>query len=343
MSLAGIENEDQLELALSEPGPEAIAAMRDVPGDIALLGCGGKMGPTLARMALRATEAAGVSRRVIAVSRFSDAAVRDRLESWGVETCSGDLLDEEFLRSLPDVPNVIYMAGRKFGAAGNLPLTWAMNVHLPALVAQRYSDSRLIAFSTGNVYGTVDRRTGGSVESDEPNPVGEYAMSCLGRERMFQHFSDVQSTPTVLLRLNYACEFRYGVLVDLAEQVASGQTIDLAMSYVNVIWQGDANSRTLAALPLAESPAKLLNLAGPEILRVRDVCERLGELLGHPVRFTGDENDDALLNSAVEADAQWGPPRVGVDDLLQGIAAWLQRGGERLGKPTHFEVRDGTF
>ncbi|QDU39142.1 hypothetical protein Mal4_34770 [Maioricimonas rarisocia] len=343
MQLAAIETEEQLEAALSEPAPEAVAAMQEISGDIAFLGCGGKMGPTLARMAQRASKQAGVTRRIIAVSRFSDPSVRKRLESWGVETRSGDLLDETFLDSLPDAPNVVFMAGRKFGAAGNLPLTWAMNVHLPSLVARRFAESRIAAFSTGNVYGTVSYRTGGSVESDEPRPVGEYAMSCLGRERMFQHFADVQKTPMVLLRLNYACEFRYGVLVDLAEQVAAGTPIDLAMSYVNVIWQGDANSRTLAALTLAESPARLLNLAGPEVLRVRDVCERLGELLGRPVRFTGEEHEDALLNNAAAADALWGPPRVPVDELLTGIATWVRRGGERLGKPTHFEVRDGAF
>ncbi|MFG0334467.1 MAG: NAD-dependent epimerase/dehydratase family protein [Maioricimonas sp. JB049] len=343
MKLAAIETEAQLEAALSDPAPEAIAAMRDVSGDIALLGCGGKMGPTLARMAQRASEQAGTSRQIIAVSRFSDPSVRERLEGWGIQTRSGDLLDENFLNSLPDVPNVIYMAGRKFGAAGNLPLTWAMNVHLPSLVARRYAGSRIVAFSTGNVYGTVDYRTGGSVETDEPRPVGEYAMSCLGRERVFQHFSDVQKTATVLLRLNYACEFRYGVLVDLAEQVAAGTPIDLRMSYVNVIWQGDANARTLAALSLAQSPARLLNLAGPEILSVRNVCERLGELLGRAVQFVGTGHDDALLNNAAAANALWGPPRVEVDELLAGIAAWIGRGGERLGKPTHFEIRDGAF
>ena len=247
------------------------------------------MGPTLARMARRASDLAGVRRRVWGVSRFSSAETRRGLESHGVETIQGDLLEGGFVESLPEASNVIYMAGMKFGTTGNESLTWAVNTWLPSLVSQRYATSRIVAFSTGNVYGTVPIASGGSRESDPVQPCGEYAMSCLGRERMLEYFSRTQGTLMALVRLNYAVEMRYGVLVDLARKVYDGPEIDLAMGHVNVIWQGDASSMALAVLADAASPPWVVNVAGPEILSVREVCRQFGELLGKPVRLMGCE------------------------------------------------------
>ena len=237
-----------LEELLSEPSDAAIDAMRRANGDVIVLGVAGKMGPTLARMARRAMDAAGLMHRVIGVSRFSTPEQQRTLEACGVETIRCDLLDESAVARLPEAPHVIFMAGRKFGSAGNEPLTWAMNAHLPAVVCARYRGSRIVAFSTGNVYGLTAHGRGGSREGDPPAPVGEYAMSCLARERMFEYFSRKLSQPQVLLRLNYACDLRYGVLVDLAQRVWNNQSVDLAMGYFNTIWQGDANAMALAAL-----------------------------------------------------------------------------------------------
>jgi hypothetical protein len=308
-----------------------------------ILGVGGKMGYTLARMARRATDEAGTPRRVIAVSRYQNRELPERLMRIGVEVISGDLLDREFISRLPDAPNVIFMAGMKFGSTGQEPLTWAMNTHLPAIVCELYRGARIAAFSTGNVYGLTPASQGGSVEIDAPNPVGEYAMSCLGRERIFEYFSARDGNPTTLIRLNYATELRYGVLVDIAQQVYRGEPVDLSMGCVNVIWQGDACALTLAALPDGTSPARPLNIAGPEILSVRDVAIRFGDLFDKPVTCTGQPGDDALLSNGSLAHRQYGIPSVTVDQMLPWIAAWIARGGELLGKPTHFESRSGRF
>ena len=334
---------DELDELLSRPSEAAIDALRRLPGDIVVLGVGGKMGPTLARMARRAADAAGPPRRITGVSRFRETGLRERLKDCGVETIAGDLLDRGFLASLPDAPTVIFMTGMKFGATGQEPLTWAMNAYLPALVCERYAGSRIAAFSTGNVYGLVPHDSGGSVETDAPNPAGEYAMSCLGRERIFEHFSLTRGTPLAILRLNYATELRYGVLVDLATRVWNEQPIDLAMGSVNVIWQGDACAMTLCALTDCSSPAYFLNVAGPEFLRVRKTCERLGELLGKPARFVGREGTDALLNNGSAGHRRYGLPAVDIEQLLHWVSEWVRRGEATLGKPTHFEVRDGRF
>jgi nucleoside-diphosphate-sugar epimerase len=339
-SIADVE---QLEELLSRPTPAAIRAMAAIDGDVIVLGAAGKMGPTLARMVRRASDAAGVARRVIAVSRFSQPGVRQSLESYSVETIAGDLLDQTLVDSLPDASNVVFMAGVKFGASGNEPLTWAMNVYLPTIVCRRYASSRIAAFSTGNVYGLTPVARGGSLETDPLQPVGEYAMSCLGRERMFEYFSQSQGTPTAIIRLNYAIDMRYGVLVDLAHKVFEGQSIDVGMGYVNVIWQADASALTLCALPDASSPATILNVAGPEILRTRDVCARFGQLLGKTPRLLGEEWSDALLNNGSEAHRRYGPPLVDAETMIGWVADWVARGGPQLGKPTHFEVRDGKF
>lgn len=332
-----------LEEALVAPGPIAVEAMRRLEGDLLLLGVGGKMGPTLARLARRASDAAGVSRRILGASRFSSPETRSSLEAAGVETLTCDLLDADSVAALPDVPNVIYMTGLKFGMSENPSLAWAMNCYTPALVARRFRASRLVAFSTGNVYGLTTPASGGSVETDAPQPIGEYAMTTLGRERIFEHFCRTQGTPTALLRLNYATELRYGVLVDLALAVLQGRPIDVTMSHVNVIWLGDANALTLAAFAHVASPAKIINLAGGEILRVRDVCERFGELLGRRPEFTGQESPVALLNNGHAGRRLLGQPSVDADRMIRWTAAWVARGGENLGKPTHFQVRSGKY
>jgi nucleoside-diphosphate-sugar epimerase len=338
-----ISNVDVLDDWLSRPSPACIAALARFPGDIVVLGVAGKMGPTLARMTVRATEAAGVKRRVIGVARFSDPDVLRRLETWGVETITADLLDGNQLTNLPDAPLVVYLAGRKFGSTGQESLTWAMNVWLPGLVGERYRHSRIVALSTGNVYGNVPVSSGGATESAPRNPVGEYAMSCLGRERMFEHVSATYGTRVALIRLNYACELRYGVLVDLALKVWTGQPIDLTMGHFNVLWQADANALALAAFEACASPASIVNVTGPEILSIRDVCERFGQLFGREPQFVGEPARDALLNNATGALARWGSPRVPPDVLMMWVADWIRRDGPLLNKPTHFEVRDGKF
>lgn len=338
-----INSVDQLDEILSEPAPALISALSRIDGDILILGAAGKMGPTLARLARRAADEAGKKRRVIAVSRFGSGNLREQLERWDIRTIAADLLDESQLNSLPDAPNVIFMAGMKFGSTGQESLTWAMNTLLPALVAKRYAQSRIVAFSTGNIYGLSPVVRGGSVETDPLNPAGEYAMSCLGRERMFEHFSRKQGTKVCLFRLNYACEMRYGVLMDLGRRVWEGQPIDLAMGHFNVIWQGDANAIAIQALEHAASPPFILNVTGPELLSTRTVCERYGQLMDRKPVFIGSESADALLNNSALSQQLFGRPRIGVEHMMQWATDWIRRGGESLNKPTHFEVRDGKF
>lgn len=338
-----IETVEQLDDLLSEPTPAAVEALARLDGDLLLLGVGGKMGPTLARMARRAFDTAGLRRRVIGVSRFSGGGLESWLQQHGVETRRCDLLDPSQLARLPEAANVLFMTGMKFGSTGQEALTWAMNAHLPALVCQRFARSRIVAFSTGNVYGLSPVTHGGSVESDAPQPVGEYAMSCLGRERMFEYFSRTFGLPMALLRLNYATEMRYGVLFDVARKVWTGEPVDLAMGQLNALWQGDANAMSLAAFGHLTSPPRLLNLAGPEQLSVRRVAEQFGELLQRPVTFRGSEAPDALLSNGQRALRLFGYPRVGARQMIEWIADWVRRGGVSHGKPTHFEVRDGAF
>jgi dTDP-4-dehydrorhamnose reductase len=338
-----IRDVDQLDDLLSDPTEGAIAALGRLPGDLVLLGVGGKMGPTLARMARRASEAAGVKRRIIGVARFSQAGLQERLQSWGIDTIRCDLLDPAQIDSLPDAANVIAMTGMKFGATGQEALTWAMNSYLPALICGKYRRSRIVAFCTGNVYSLMPVHSGGSREEDAPAPVGEYAQSCLGRERIYEYFSRAHNIPMALLRLNYATELRYGVLVDLARKVWEGQPIDVTMGHVNVIWQRDANAMALCSLEQVASPPRILNLAGPETLSVRQVAEDFGRLFSKPVTFEGTEAPDALLSNAQLSHRLFGPPRVDVPQMMQWIADWVRRGGATLGKPTHFEVRDGRF
>ena len=339
-----IQTVDQLEEILSEPTEAAIAAMGALPGDVVVLGVGGKMGPTLARMARRASDLAGVKRRVIGVSRFSAASkLEDRLNSWGVETHRCDLLDRYSYDHLPEAANVLYMAGMKFGSTGQEPLTWAMNAFVPGLVAERYRESRIVVFSTGNVYGLSPVSNGGSLETDSLHPVGEYALSCLGRERIFEHFSRIHQVKLSILRLNYAVELRYGVLLDVAQKVYAGYPIPLQMGHFNAIWQADASAMSLQALSHASVPPLVINLTGPELLSVARIAVQFGELFHKPVRFEGKEAADALLSNAQMAFRLFGHPLVSIDRMLPWITTWIELGGETLAKPTHFENRSGDF
>lgn len=333
----------QLEGRLSEPPPSLVAMMHRLEGDVLILGAGGKMGPTLARMARRAADRAPAPRRVIAVSRFSDERARQRLHDAGVETIAGDLLNPHFLDQLPDADNVVFMAGTKFGTAEHAPHTWAVNAYLPALVCRRFRHARLVAFSTGNVYGMTPVAGGGSKETDPPRPVGEYANSGLARERMFEYFSGEQQTPVAIVRLNYACEVRYGVLVDIARQVLADEPIDLRMGYFNAIWQGDANAMGLLALEHASTPPFVINVAGPEVLSVQAVAQQFAHQMHRAAHFIGREAPDAFLSDASRAYRLFGEPTVSTAQMVQWIADWLQHDGETLGKPTHFQVRDGNF
>jgi nucleoside-diphosphate-sugar epimerase len=338
-----IQDEPQLEELLSRPSDHAVAAMKAMRGDLIILGVGGKMGPTLARMARRASDAAGARRRVIGVARFSDSRLPAQLAAQGVEPLRADLLDEHAVELLPDCPNVLFMAGMKFGATAAPAQTWAMNTIVPMLAARRYAGSRFVAFSSGNVYGMTDADGTGSREGDALRPVGEYANSVLGRERVLEFHAQRMNTPTALLRLNYAVEMRYGVLADLARWVWQGRAIDVSMGRVNVIWQGDANAMALAAFDHAAVPAAPINIAGPHIARIADLARRLGALMNKPVRMTGQEAPTALLNDGSAGRALLGDIRVDLDRLLRWTADWTLRGGASLDKPTHFENRAGDY
>ena len=336
-------SEAALEDALSAPSAGLLASMRATPGDIVVLGAAGKMGPTLSRMARRALDALGSRDRVIAVSRFSSAKAQRSLEDSGIETIRCDLLDRSAVAALPDAPNMIFMAGQKFGTRDAPSSTWAMNVVLPAIATERYARSRIVAFSTGNVYALSSVSGGGSRETDAPAPIGEYATSCLGRERIFEDASARRGTRVAIVRLNYAIDLRYGVLVDIATRVLRGEPIDLRMGHVNVIWQGDANDWALRCLAHASAPPFVVNVTGGETLSVRELAERLGELLHRAPAFTGTEASDALLSNASRAHSLFGPPSVTTGILLEWVAEWVRAGRPLLGKPTHFEERTGTF
>jgi len=336
-------NERELEDLLSRPNKADVGFMRGLEGDLLILGAGGKMGPTLAGRAARAAAEAGARKRIIAVARFTEPGVREKLAASGVDTITADLLDDAQLRDLPDCTNVVYMAARKFGTAGDEPLTWAMNTLLPARVASRYRDSRIVAFSTGNVYPLVPVSGSGATEATPTAPVGEYAQSALGRERMFQYFSSRFGTRVTILRLNYAIDLRYGVLLDIGLKVHRRLPVDLSMGRVNVIWQGDANSICLRALTLCQSPPFILNLTGPETTEVRRVARIFAEHFGVDPVFENPEADTALISDASLCWSRFGAPEVGVDQMIEWVADWIVRGGRVLGKATHFEVRNGKF
>ena len=338
-----ITDEHQLEDILSKPSEADKKAVGSLDGDLLILGAGGKMGPSLARRAVRAARDAGSDKRVIAVSRFSDKHAREQIEASGVETISADLLTPGELDRLPDAPNVIYMAARKFGSTGDEALTWAMNSWLPGLVAERYKEAKIVAFSSGNIYPFVPVASGGASEDTPVGPVGEYAQSVLARERIFEYFSRLYGTRVVMLRLNYAVELRYGVLVDIGKKVFDRQPIDVTMGHVNIIWQGDANSVCLRSFAMCHAPPVCLNITGPETLSVSGVARLFGLQFGIEPEFTGTESETALLNNASRCHARFGAPEVSVEQMIEWIAHWIKAGGQSHGKPTHFEARDGKF
>lgn len=342
-SITAPRDDEELEELLSRPTTPVIDALARTPGDVIVLGAGGKMGPSLATMLRRAADVRRDDRRVIAVSRFSSAAAAARLERDGIEVHRADLADRDAVARLPGAPLVVYMAGQKFGTRDLPSRTWAVNTLLPAMVAERFASSRIVAFSTGNVYPLSPAGGPGSREGDPLTPVGEYANSCVGRERVLEHLSRTHGTPMAIVRLNYAVDLRYGVLVDIADRIMAREPVRLDMGYVNVIWQGDANAQAIRCLELAASPPFVVNVTGPERVSVRAAATRLGELLGVAPRFEGTEAPDALLSDTSRARSLFGPPSVSADTLIAWVASWVARGGTRLGRATKFEVRDGGY
>ena len=328
-----------LDELLCRPSQALIDDLNKVAGDIMILGVAGKMGPTLAGLA----KAALPDRRIIGVARFSEASAKAWLEARGVETLTCDLLDEAAIRRLPKVSNVIFMAGRKFGAEGDLSLTWAMNAHVPALVAQAFAGSRIVAFSTGCVYPFVPVSGKGADEAVPPNPPGEYAQSCVGRERMFEYFSRKFKTPGRLFRLNYAIDMRYGVLHDIATKIVHNQPIDVSLGHVNFIWQGDASAQALRCLAYCDAPTSPINVSGPEILAVRDLAAKLGARLGRKPIIVGKEEPTAWITDTSQAVKMFGRPIVDSEKLIDWTADWIARSMPSLGKPTKYEVRDGRY
>jgi nucleoside-diphosphate-sugar epimerase len=336
-------SEAELEDLLALPTPATIEAVARLDGDLVILGAGGKMGPSLALLAKRSLDAAGVSQRVICVSRFGAGDLVGRLRTHGIETIVADLLDRDQLWQLPEAANVVYLAGFKFGASGAPHFTWAMNCYLPALVADRYRSARIVALSTGNVYPFVSVESGGATEEAATAPIGDYAQSCLGRERMFEYMAESSGTRSVLVRLNYATDLRYGVLLDVAQRVAAGEPVDVTMGWFNTIWQGDANAVVLRAFELASAPPDVLNVTGAELISIREAAGRFAQLFGRPATFVGAEAPSALLSNAARCHALFGPPAVPADTLIEWTAEWVKKGLPTLGKPTHFEARDGNF
>lgn len=336
-------DEDELEEALSRPTPELVTMMQSLKGDIIFLGVAGKMGVSMAIMAQRASKEAGVKRRIIGVSRFSSTVSKAYLETKGVDTIQGDLLNIDFLRSLPDVKNVIYLAGFKFGTEGKQATTWAINSYLPGLIVDRFKKSRIVAMSTGCIYPLVSITSGGSKESDKPNPTGEYAQSCLGRERLFEYGSLVNNTEIAIIRLNYAVEMRYGVLVDIALKVYNNNPIHLVMGHANLIWQGDANAMILRSLKLCDFPVNYINISGTQTIAVKEVAHKFGVLMGKEPNFTGIEADSALLSDVSKSEFLLSASNVPIDKVIEWTAHWIMDNKSLLGKATHFEVRDGKY
>jgi nucleoside-diphosphate-sugar epimerase len=338
-----LETVAQLEQSLSEPSPAVIETISRFRGDLLVLGAGGKMGPSLARMAQRAATAAAAPIRVYAASRFSDRQTRELLDADGVVTIASDFFEPDQLAQLPPCPYVLYLTGLKFGASARPELAWVTNSYLPGRVLDQFRRSRVVALSTGNVYGLSDVTAGGSRETDPLRPLGEYAMSCVGRERVIEYFCQKNETPTAIIRLNYAADLRYGVLVDIAKRIWHGEPVDVGMSYFNTVWQGDANRLILQAFDHVAVPPFVMNLTGSGILRTRDVALKLGELMEKPVYFSGTESTMALLANTQRAVGIFGAPRCEVDQLLAWIAAWVQSGKPTYASRTHFESRDGQF
>ena len=338
-----IHSESELEETLAEPSEADLACVRRVAGDVLILGAGGKMGPSLARRIRRAVERTGARIQIVAASRFSSSTLRAQLEADGIPTLACDLLDRASVVALPRMPHVLFLAGRKFGTLDRSELTWAINTVVPATVAEHFHDSRMVVFSTGNVYPLVAANGTGSTEDDLPAPVGEYAQSCLGRERVVEFVSREQGLRALIFRLNYAVDLRYGTLVDIARRVFNGEAVDLTVGFFNAIWQGDANSYALRSLELCSSPPVVLNVTGPERIAVRDAAEWFGAAFGRPPRFENTEGPVALLSDSSRCRARLGEPDVPLARLKQWVAHWVEAGGASLNKPTRFEVADGRF
>ncbi|MDN4071697.1 NAD-dependent epimerase/dehydratase family protein [Fictibacillus terranigra] len=331
------------EEVMTRPSEHLIRDLGNLDGDIMILGVGGKMGPTMAKLARRALDQGNITKRVIGVSRFSSGTLRSELEEAGIETISADLLKEEDLQGLPDVKNIIYMAGHKFGTTGNEHYTWAMNTYLPGRVAEKFPNSRHVVFSTGNVYPLVPLAQGGCDEQHPVHPVGEYAQSCLGRERMFTYYSEKNDTPVTIFRLNYAIDMQYGVLLEIARQVYQEKPVDLAMGHVNVIWQGDANEYALRSLLVSQSPPTILNITGPETVSIRWLAQQFGQQFNKQAAFAGEEQPTALLNNSSKAHQLFGYPKVPLNTMIEWTAAWVKADGQTINKPTHFQERQGAF
>jgi nucleoside-diphosphate-sugar epimerase len=328
---------------LLQPSADLIADIATIDGDIIILGVGGKMGPGLARVAKQAIDKAGISKKIIGVARFSEPGLQEQLNSEGIQTISADLLNEDDLQSLPEEKNVLYLAGTKFGTTGNESFTWAMNSYLPGRVAQKFKNSRIVVFSTGNVYPLVPVVGGGATEDLPPEPTGEYAQSCLGRERIFQYFSAKNNTPVLIYRLNYANDVTYGVLLEIAKSVKENQPVDLSMGTASVIWQGDANEIAIRCLKHCSMPAKILNVTGPETVSLRWLAEQFGKMLGLTPKFINEENPTSFLSNAAESFRLFGYPKVTLKQMMEVILEWLNEGGKTINKPTHFSERKGKY
>lgn len=334
---------EQLDNALYTLTDDFVADVSRIKGDIIILGAGGKMGPSLTKLTKLAVDAAGLHSKVIAVSRFGNKATETGLRDIGVDIVAVDLMDDSALQRLPETENVIYMAGTKFGTTGNEHNTWAMNAYLPGRVASKFRDSKIVAFSTGNVYPLTSIESRGPDENHPVGPIGEYAQSCLGRERIFEHFSARYNTPVLIYRLNYAIDLRYGVLLEIAKSVRIKKPIDLAMGYVNIIWQGDANQIAIRSLHHCSSPPEVLNVTGSTTLSVREIANEFGKYFGIDPVFTNDEQSTALLSNASKMERLFPFPKVPIEEMILMTAEWLVTGGPLLDKPTHFQERSGKF
>lgn len=333
----------ELDDFMCKPSERLIEDIKKIHGDIMVLGAGGKMGPTLCKLAANAVREAALDKKIYAVSRFTDQVHIDDLLSYGIEVIKADLLESDQLEALPDISNIIYMAGRKFGTSEDQSLTWAMNAYLPGKVAEKFRNSNIVVFSTGNVYPFVKVKDKGCLETDPVGPVGIYAQSCLGRENVFRYFSNKYKTPMLFFRLNYAIDLRYGVLLEVAKAVYNQEPLDITSSHANIIWQGDANESAIRCLLHCKSPVEILNVTGKEMIRLKTVAEKFGQSFGREPVFVGTESDECLLSNASKSIEWFGENLVTVDEMIDMVSDWVKNGGETIDKPTHFQERKGNF